>query len=110
MAAMVLAFLFLHTNNVHAASAPNCSPAGRVTFICVVTNVEDFAPDAKWVIGSDLPTPSNPQGNLYLFGSATRWGMQGASPNGAGRPWDSVVKAGERRFIRKSLEIRRHRD
>jgi hypothetical protein len=74
MAAMALAFLFLYTNNAHAAPAPNCSAAGRVTFICCVTNVEDFAPapDTKSVIGSDLPTPGSPQGNLYLFESATR--------------------------------------
>ena len=52
-----------------AAFAADCSPAGRVNFICGVTNVEDFAPapDTKWVIGSDLSTPGSPQGYLYLF-------------------------------------------
>src|SRR5450755_292325 len=53
----------------HAALKVDCSPAKGVSFICGVTNVEDFAPvpDSKWVIGGDLPAASNPQGNLYLF-------------------------------------------
>jgi hypothetical protein len=64
---MAMSFWFVHS--AHAASAVNCSAAGRVTFICGVTNVEDFAPasDTQWVIGSDLSTASNPQGYLYLF-------------------------------------------
>jgi hypothetical protein len=55
--------------SAHAAPAVACSPANGVTFICGVTNVEDFAPvpGTKWVIGSDLSTASNPQGYLYLF-------------------------------------------
>jgi DNA-binding beta-propeller fold protein YncE len=53
----------------NAALAADCSPAGQVSFICGVTNVEDFAPapDTKWVIGSDLSTTSIPQGYLYVF-------------------------------------------
>jgi hypothetical protein len=64
---LTLSFWFIHS--AHAAPAVNCSADGRVTFICGVTNVEDFAaaPDSKWVIGSDLSTASNPQGYLYLF-------------------------------------------
>jgi hypothetical protein len=58
------------------ASAVDCSPAGRITFICGVTNVEDFAAAAetKWVIGSDLSTPGSPQGYLYLFDTGKKTG------------------------------------
>jgi DNA-binding beta-propeller fold protein YncE len=68
-AAVALAASFWVVIAAPAASAVDCSPAGRVTFICGVTNVEDFAaaPETKWVIGSDLSTASNPQGYLYLF-------------------------------------------
>jgi DNA-binding beta-propeller fold protein YncE len=63
-----------------AACAADCSPAGQILFICQVTNVEDFAaaPETKWVIGSGLPTASNPQGSLYLFdtGKKTASAMQ----------------------------------
>ena len=59
-----------------ARAAPNvdCSPANGVRFICGVTNVEDFAPvpGTKWIIGSDLSTPSEPQGFLYLFDGPKR--------------------------------------
>jgi DNA-binding beta-propeller fold protein YncE len=57
-----------------AAQKVDCSPAKGVSFICGVTNVEDFAPipDTKWVIGSDLSTPGAPQGFLYLFDTAKR--------------------------------------
>jgi DNA-binding beta-propeller fold protein YncE len=53
----------------HAASKAECAPVNGVSFICGVTNVEDFAPvpNSRWVIGGDLPAASNPQGNLYLF-------------------------------------------
>ena len=52
----------------------DCSPAGGVSFICGVTNVEDFAPvpHTKWVIGGDLAAANDPQGYLYLFDTATR--------------------------------------
>lgn len=52
-----------------AAAPAGCAPADGASFICGVTNVEDFAPvpHSTWVIGSDLPTPGRPQGNLYLF-------------------------------------------
>jgi hypothetical protein len=58
----------------HAAQKADCSPANGVSFICGVTNVEDFAPvpNSKWVIGSDLSTASAPQGFLYLFDTARR--------------------------------------
>jgi hypothetical protein len=58
-----------------AGAAPaDCSPAGGASFICGVTNVEDFAPvpGTKWVIGSDLSTPGHPQGYLFLFDSGAR--------------------------------------
>jgi DNA-binding beta-propeller fold protein YncE len=58
----------------NAAPNVNCAPANGVSFICGVTNVEDFAPvpNAKWVIGGDLSTASNPQGYLYLFDTSNR--------------------------------------
>lgn len=57
-----------------AAAGVECSPAKGVSFICGVTNVEDFAPvpGTKWVVGSDLSTASAPQGYLYLFDTAKR--------------------------------------
>jgi DNA-binding beta-propeller fold protein YncE len=57
-----------------AAQKADCSPVKGVSFICGVTNVEDFAPvpDTQWVIGSDLSTASAPQGYLYLFDTAKR--------------------------------------
>lgn len=53
----------------HSASKADCSPAKGASFICGVTNVEDFAPvpNSRWVIGGDLAAASSPQGNLYLF-------------------------------------------
>lgn len=61
-------------NALRAASKPDCSSVDRVSFICGVTNVEDFAPvpDSKWVIGGDLSSASNPQGYLYLFDTGKR--------------------------------------
>ena len=69
---MLWAFWFAGAG--HAAPAVDCSPANGVTFICGVTNVEDWAPvtGTKWVIGSDLSTASNPQGYLYLFDTAKK--------------------------------------
>jgi hypothetical protein len=69
LAALVLGTCLWLAISAQGASAVDCSAAGHVTFICGVTNVEDFAPapDTKWVIGSDLSTASNPQGYLYLF-------------------------------------------
>jgi hypothetical protein len=57
-----------------AAQKVDCSPSNGVSFICGVTNVEDFVavPNSKWVIGSDLSTASEPQGHLYLFDTAKR--------------------------------------
>ena len=51
------------------AEMPDCASVNGVSFICGVTNVEDFAPvpNTRWVIGGDLPAASHPQGNLYLF-------------------------------------------
>jgi hypothetical protein len=56
-------------SSAQAALKVDCSPSKGVSFICGVTNVEDFAPvpDSKWVIGGNLATASNPRGNLYLF-------------------------------------------
>jgi DNA-binding beta-propeller fold protein YncE len=67
LAVVVLAMSFWLVNSARAAV--DCSPANGVTFICGVTNVEDWAPvpGTKWIIGSDLSTPSSPQGYLYLF-------------------------------------------
>lgn len=57
------------TSSAQAAPRVDCSPVHGVSFICGVTNVEDFAPvpNTKWVIGGDLSTESHPQGYLYLF-------------------------------------------
>jgi hypothetical protein len=62
--ALVLAWRTLQP--AHAASAPDCKPAGGASFICGVTNVEDFAPipHTRWVIGSDLSAAA---GTLFLF-------------------------------------------
>lgn len=64
----------LLATSAHAAPKVDCSPANSVSFICGVTNVEDFAPvpNSKWVIGGDLSTASNPQGYLYLFDTKKR--------------------------------------
>ena len=72
LAIMILAVSFWSATCAHAAV--DCSPANGVTFICGVTNAEDFAPvpNTKWVIGGDLPTPGNPQGYLYLFDSSKK--------------------------------------
>jgi hypothetical protein len=68
-AAVILAVSLWFVVAAPAASAADCSPAGHVSFICGVTNVEDFAaaPETKWVIGGDLATASDRQGFLYLF-------------------------------------------
>ena len=59
-----------------AAEKADCSPVNGVSFVCGVTNVEDFAPipNSQWVIGSDLATTNAPQGFLYLFNTAKRTG------------------------------------
>lgn len=69
-----LAMTFWAANPAHAASNANCAPADGATFICGVTNVEDFAPvpDTKWVIGSDLAAKTHPQGYLHLFDTEKR--------------------------------------
>jgi hypothetical protein len=56
-----------------AQTKPNCAPAGGASFICGVSNVEDFAPvtHTRWVIGSDL-APANTQGVFWLFDSSIR--------------------------------------
>jgi DNA-binding beta-propeller fold protein YncE len=66
---IVLTMSLWSVNSARAAPGVDCSPANGVSFICGVTNVEDWAPvpDSKWVIGGDLSTASNPQGYLYLF-------------------------------------------
>jgi hypothetical protein len=66
---VILAPFFLSKVPAHAADTSNCAPAKGVSFICGVTNVEDFAPvpHTKWVIGGDLAAASHPQGYLYLF-------------------------------------------
>ena len=72
LAMMLGVFLWL-THPTQAATT-DCSAVNRVSFICGVTNVEDFAPvpGTKWLIGSDLSTPKAPQGNLYLFDTSNR--------------------------------------
>jgi hypothetical protein len=74
LAALALAMTVCAVNPAGAASSANCSPAGGASFICGVTNVEDFAPvpDTKWVIGSDLAAKDHPQGYLYLFDTEKR--------------------------------------
>lgn len=74
LAGSLLLWAFWFAGAGHAAPAVDCSPANGVTFICGVTNVEDWAPvtGTKWVIGSDLSTASNPQGYLYLFDTAKK--------------------------------------
>lgn len=69
-----MAMTFWAANPAHAASNANCAPADGATFICGVTNVEDFAPvpDTKWVIGSDLAVKPHPQGYLHLFDTEKR--------------------------------------
>lgn len=72
LAAVAAALLLVRPAD--AAPSVNCSAAKGVSFICGVTNVEDFAPvpNTKWVIGSDLSTASSPQGYLYLFDVSNR--------------------------------------
>lgn len=55
------------------AKSAGCAPAGGASFICGVTNVEDFAPipHTRWIIGSSL-VPPNMQGTLYLFDNGIR--------------------------------------
>jgi hypothetical protein len=69
LVSMVVAMTFWTVNPTRAASASDCKPADGASFICGVTNVEDFAPvpGTKWVIGSDLAAKSHPQGYLYLL-------------------------------------------
>ena len=59
-----------------AAPKADCPPANGVSFICGVTNVEDFAPvpNSQWVIGGDLAAAGTPQGYFYLFDTARRTG------------------------------------
>jgi hypothetical protein len=59
-----------------AAQKADCSPANGVSFICGVTNVEDFAPipNSQWVIGGDFAAAGAPQGYFYLFDTARRTG------------------------------------
>ena len=92
---LLAAFVVLGTASV-AQAAPNvdCSPTRGVSFICGVTNVEDFAPvpNSAWVIGGDLSTASNPQGSgskaeIFLFEAVT--GTRAAAATNAtraGRP------------------------
>ncbi|HEY0181830.1 MAG TPA: hypothetical protein VGC09_03395 [Rhodopila sp.] len=74
LGAMALGTSFGVASPAHAAPGVDCSPVNGVSFICGVTNVEDFAqvPNTKWVIGGDLSTASNPQGYLYLFDTSNR--------------------------------------
>lgn len=55
------------------AKPAGCAPAGGATFICGVTNVEDFAPvpHTRWVVGSSL-VPPNMQGTFTLFDTSIR--------------------------------------
>jgi hypothetical protein len=72
LAAMVMGLWSL--NSAQAAPSVDCAASHGVSFICGVTNVEDFAPvpNTKWVIGGDLSTASNPQGYLYLFDTSKK--------------------------------------
>lgn len=74
LASMALAMTFWTADPARAASESDCKPADGASFICGVTNVEDFAPvpGTKWVIGSDLAAKSHPQGYLYLFDTTKR--------------------------------------
>jgi hypothetical protein len=56
-----------------AATGENCAPANGATFICGVSNVEDFAPvpNTKWVFGSDL-AQAGQQGHLFLFDTGNK--------------------------------------
>ena len=74
LAFMVPAIMFWTASPARAASDADCKAADGASFICGVTNVEDFAPvpDTKWVIGSDLAAKSHPQGYLYLFDTKER--------------------------------------
>ena len=76
IAGSVVALSVWLSSPAHSAPSVNCSPDNSVTFICGVTNVEDFAPvpGTKWVIGSDLSTANCPQGYLYLFDTSKKTG------------------------------------
>ncbi|MFL5286701.1 MAG: hypothetical protein ACJ8AW_38440 [Rhodopila sp.] len=58
---------------VMAAAPTHCGPADGATFICGVTNVEDFAivPGTSWLIGSDLAAAGE-QGFLYVFDTKSK--------------------------------------
>lgn len=79
--------------SAQAAPKADCAPVKGVSFICGVTNVEDFAPipNTKWVIGGDLSTASNPQGYLYLFDTATRTAT-------AVKPSDIAIRADKQTY------------
>ena len=72
MAALTVSFSM--TSPARAASGADCAPSNGVSFICGVTNVEDWAPvpGTKWLIGGDLSTPAKPQGYLYLFDTSRK--------------------------------------
>jgi DNA-binding beta-propeller fold protein YncE len=74
LGAIALAMSLWPVSPAQAAPYVNCSAANGVSFICGVTNVEDFAPvpNTKWLIGGDLSTASSPQGYLYLFDTSNR--------------------------------------
>ena len=69
LGSMTLVALLFSLIPAQAAEKPNCASVNGISFICGVTNVEDFAPvpHTKWVIGGDLSAASHPQGYLYLF-------------------------------------------
>lgn len=66
---LTLTALFCPPTSAQAAAKSDCASVNGVSFICGVTNVEDFAPvpRTRWVIGGDLAAASHPQGYLYLF-------------------------------------------
>jgi hypothetical protein len=60
---------------IQSARAEDCAPVNHISFICGVSNVEDFAPipNSKWVIGGGLAAAGT-QGYLYLFDTVRRTG------------------------------------
>jgi DNA-binding beta-propeller fold protein YncE len=72
-AVVLMTFCSVNSAQAEPASNANCAPADGASFICGVTNVEDFAPvpDTKWVIGADLAAAKH-QGYLYLFDTTKR--------------------------------------
>jgi hypothetical protein len=65
----------LQTANAQAAQAPaaSCSPVGDLSFVCGLTNVEDFLPieGGRWLVGGSYKTGGGGAG-LYLIDTAAK--------------------------------------